>query len=73
MPGVNSTLSVGNVTYGEMANYTCYPGHVYRSGSLMRMCGADGNWTGAPLVCEGGLWCLFWGKLLTACGVRQCF
>ncbi len=49
----NATLSGNNHNYGDMIIYTCLESFRLASGTLKRMCGPDGNWTGQPPVCLG--------------------
>lgn len=46
-------LSVTGTTYGSVAMFECDEGFVRRSGDNSCVCGADGQWTGPTMVCEG--------------------
>lgn len=46
-------LSVTGTTYGSVAMFVCDEGLVWRSGDNSSVCGADGLWRGADMVCEG--------------------
>ncbi|XP_074493299.1 sushi, von Willebrand factor type A, EGF and pentraxin domain-containing protein 1 isoform X11 [Sebastes fasciatus] len=45
-------LSVTGTTYGSVAMFVCDEGLVWRSGDNSSVCGADGLWRGADMVCE---------------------
>ncbi|XP_067458680.1 sushi domain-containing protein 1 isoform X5 [Thunnus thynnus] len=40
-------------TYGSVARFECDEGFLWRSGDNTSVCGADGLWRGATMVCEG--------------------
>lgn len=46
-------LSLTGTTYGSVAKFDCDEGSVRRSGDNSSVCGADGQWTGPTMVCEG--------------------
>ncbi|XP_073322547.1 sushi domain-containing protein 1 [Pagrus major] len=45
-------LSVTGTTYASVAMFGCDEGFVWRSGNNSSVCGADGLWRGATIVCE---------------------
>ncbi|XP_036953207.1 sushi domain-containing protein 1 isoform X3 [Acanthopagrus latus] len=45
-------LSVTGTTYASVAIFGCDEGFVRRSGDNSSVCGADGQWRGATIVCE---------------------
>ncbi|KAF7199635.1 transcript variant X2 [Nothobranchius furzeri] len=47
-----AVLSVSGTTYGSVVTFTCDEGFVWRRGDNRSVCGADGIWRGATLVCE---------------------
>ncbi|KAM9744307.1 sushi domain-containing protein 1 isoform 3-T3 [Menidia menidia] len=44
--------SISGTTFGSVATFVCEDGFVWRRGENMSVCGADGRWRGATLVCE---------------------
>ena len=48
----NGQVSVGGVTVGSTASYSCLPGYVLR-GFRLRRCSSNGAWSGQDPVCEG--------------------
>lgn len=46
-------LSVTGTTFASVATFGCDEGFVWRSGKKSSVCGADGQWRGATIVCEG--------------------
>ncbi|KAM4575990.1 sushi domain-containing protein 1 isoform 5-T5 [Odontesthes bonariensis] len=44
--------SVTGTTYRSVATFVCDEGFVWRRGDNSSVCGADGRWRGATLVCE---------------------
>lgn len=46
-------LSLTGTTHGSVAMFDCDEGFVRRSGDSSSVCGADGQWTGPTVVCEG--------------------
>ena len=49
---VNSEVSADGNTFGSQANYSCSEGYVL-NGNSIRMCQADGQWSGSEPRCEG--------------------
>jgi hypothetical protein len=48
----NGTVNTsGGTSFGNTATYACNPGYAATGGSASRMCQADMNWSGSPLVC----------------------
>ncbi|XP_043967560.1 sushi domain-containing protein 1 isoform X6 [Gambusia affinis] len=45
-------LSITATTYGGVARFGCEEGFVWRRGDNSSVCGADGSWSEASLVCE---------------------
>ncbi|KAM8761275.1 sushi domain-containing protein 1 isoform 3-T5 [Acanthopagrus schlegelii] len=45
-------LSVTGTTYASVAIFGCDEGFMWRSGDNSSVCGADGQWRGATIVCE---------------------
>ena len=39
-------------TFGDVCSFFCDPGYLQVKGFSKRRCGADGNWSGAPLECQ---------------------
>ena len=51
------SVSLTGTTFGSVATYTCQLGYSV-VGSLTRLCGANGEWSGQEPVCEGGSGCI---------------
>ena len=50
--GLTVSFSESNITYGTQAVYSCNtPGYTL-AGVTVRVCGADGEWTGEEPRCE---------------------
>ena len=48
----NTTVDVLANDFEALANYSCNPGYEQSGGSTVRICGANGNWTGRALECQ---------------------
>ena len=46
----NGDVSVGEITLGSVATYTCNDGYVF-NGDSTRTCQADGTWSGDKPIC----------------------
>lgn len=46
-------LSVTGTMYASVAIFGCDKGFVWRSGNNSSVCGADGQWKVATIICEG--------------------
>lgn len=49
---MNGTVTRGQTTYPNKLSFSCDEGFEL-VGSLVRQCGADGNWTGHQPTCSG--------------------
>jgi hypothetical protein len=50
-PDDGTVSTPGGITYGEVATYSCSPGH-NRNGSQTRTCQASGQWSGSAPTCD---------------------
>ena len=50
--GLTVSLSNSTITYGTQANYNCRMSGYELVGDTMRVCGADGKWTGKEPMCQ---------------------
>ena len=48
---VSATLPPGQRYTGTIATYSCSPGYQLVGGSLLRVCGLGGNWSGMQTFC----------------------
>lgn len=46
------TVKSGEYYFGDEVHYKCLPTYKYASGKTVRMCQADGTWSGQPAVCQ---------------------
>ena len=47
----NGQVVLSGMAFGSVANYSCDSGYILM-GSELRMCMADGTWSGEDLVCQ---------------------
>lgn len=47
----NSSYTLSGLRTGNIANYTCNPGSQQQAGDAVRICEANGTWSGVPIVC----------------------
>ena len=53
----NGQVSVGEITLGSVATYTCNDGFVL-TGTSTRTCQADGTWSDDNPTCGESEWCI---------------
>ena len=49
----HSEIELNGTFYQDNVTYTCVTGYELSSGSLVRTCGLDKEWSGDPPICDG--------------------
>ena len=52
-PGPTGTVSVSMTTFGNVATYSCDLGHELHPDNSIRICQANGMWSGIDPFCQG--------------------
>ena len=51
----NGDIKISRTTFGGKAVYSCDEGHILTHGNRVRVCQANGQWSGTAPICRGKL------------------